>query len=1383
MPTSTTGGALYFEGGIDAKQLYDEISKINAQIKSLADNTVTQGAKIDDVMSNIGTAMAGYFSISALAGFGKEIINVRGEFQQLGIAFETMLGSKEKADALMAQAVDFAEKTPFTLTDIASNIKQLLAMGVATEDVMSTMKSLGDVAAGVSVPLGQVAHTYGQVLTIGTLQGRELREFAIAGIPLLGELAKNLGKTKNEITDMVSAGSIGFKDVEKAFQTMAGEGGKFNNLMEKQMASVTGQISNLKDKLDLMFNALGQSNEGIINAGISAVSTLIANYQTVGEVLKGLILVFGAYKLAVMYARHEQELNAAANVLVAESTGFLELSEAREIVMKERSIAAQKALNESMLANPYVLAAVAVAALSYGIYELATHQTDLEKSLGKTSVEIENEKDKVSELFTGLKMAETGTQAYEKAKKAVLDQYGQYIPAQFQELKNLQDIKGAQDAVNQSLSENVAVKNKKESIDAINAEYNKDIISAQQDIVDKIKSKVGSDKAYEIKFKISDFVAKTKEGLTSDDDFEKLKVEVMSLVGEVDKYGRTSSFAAANVAGKFSLLNTALQGQKKEIKEVNDAYSSFITSTNKKTDNNGKKPEDDFITAAQQRLLLEKKLIDEKQKLITLENTPSKDPLAAIAAQKLVIEGIEKQLELKKPKENNAGFDIQVRKQALERQRAAVDVEMSITKAKIDAMDDGLDKVLAQNQYDYDKEVEQIKRQKEDALTKLQEQEKTLWEKNGSKGKFSPTTTSLSPSESAKYDSADAQAQAAKTAADQKAAEDAIKQYQTYAEKRIEIIKKYNKATQDVLAAGGTIENVQEVGKQMDEALATLDMGQDKKTSIITRMFADMSNKSAAEINKLIDQTKEFINFLTNPEGYNAADGSFFKITAEEYKKLTDDPAKLKAYTDQLDKLKQQAANVTPAIKSLTENWKQLNEAFKNGESKPGDFATQLAAMQSTVSKVTAGIDLMSEAFTNLGNATGSSALKSVGSTLKDIGDVANKTMSGAMTGAAVAGPAGAIVGAALGLVSSVAGIFSKAADERAKLKAQIKADQAEEFFGEIQINEEYRKRYEWAKKIGETTLNYIKRQGEELKSQSAGNEADQKTLWDKLMTTQYKASEHFQSTGLFGWGSGKIVEDWVTLAGKTYQDIEKLAAEGKLSAEGQKYFEALKAAKAEGADLEKQQIDYLESLRETYTGSTYDSIVNSIIDGFTNGKRTAEDFASTFEDLMNKAVTASLKLLADDGIRKWYESFAAMSQDGDGLTADDKAKLKQTWNDLITGLSGQAKSLEDITGTSLTAASSATASATKTAGLSGEITRTITEATGTELAGLFRKMSDDGRLNRDYTKMAVNHLALIEANTLRTADNTDRLEAMETSLANIDSNTKQSLSSRDLGG
>ena len=113
-----------------------------------------------------------------MTGLVKKMVEVRGEFQQLSIAFETMLGSKEKADNLMKEAVTFAAKTPFTLTDVASNIKQLMAMGVAVENVMDTMKMLGDVAAGVSVPISRVAINYGQVLTMGKLQGRELRDFA-----------------------------------------------------------------------------------------------------------------------------------------------------------------------------------------------------------------------------------------------------------------------------------------------------------------------------------------------------------------------------------------------------------------------------------------------------------------------------------------------------------------------------------------------------------------------------------------------------------------------------------------------------------------------------------------------------------------------------------------------------------------------------------------------------------------------------------------------------------------------------------------------------------------------------------------------------------------------------------------------------------------------------------------------------------------------------------------------------------------------------------------------------------------------------------------------------------------------------------------------------
>ena len=1354
MPTSTTGGALYFEAGIDPQKLYDEIAKINAQLKGLADNTVVQGERMDEVMRNFGTAMAGYFSVTALVGFGKEVINVRGEFQQLAIAFETMLGSKERADALMAQAVEFAQKTPFTLTDVAANIKQLMAMGVGVDDVMGTMKALGDVASGVSVPLERVAVNYGQVLTLGKLEGRELRDFAMAGIPLMEELAKNLGKSKSEIQNMVSAGSIGFKDVERAFQTMSGAGGKFNNLMEKQMSSVTGQISNLQDKIDLMMNSIGKSNEGIIYGGIEGLGVLVDHYKEIIGVLEIIALSYGTYKAALIATTLVQKASAAYT-FVAE---YLAMGNAVGF-----ATANQIAFNGAILANPYAIALAGIVAITAAIITFSEKE--------RTSQEVSDSLNKsIASLNTGTKDID-----------ALIGNY-----------ETLSVNTNRTEAENRKLSETMNAIAKTVAGAATSFDNYGNALGIN---IEKAKNYSESIKeAYRISIK-ADLEAKKKEvdGLDN-------QIEEKRKIFQDGNVTRTVSTGGSGMYGMGSLATIQAKATEKEIQDAANAATLLakqredaiklistgelaLAGLEKKTTQETAKG---YQTVADKIKEIDSNIVDLTSKRNNLAAT-DKQGLEKINKQLDDLEKLKKEIEGKgaKPKTDKKDYQAQLRKEQLDRERAAVDMESAITKAKIDAMDDGLDKVLAQNQFNYEKEVEQIKRQKQDALTKLQQQEKTLWESSGGKGKFKPTITTLSTEENDKFDNASAQAQQTKTSQDQKAAEASLKQYQTYAERRIALIKEYNQKTQDVLAAGGTVENVQEVEKQMNDALSTLDMSQDKKTSIITRMFTDMSNRSVEEINKLIVQTAEFIHFLTNPEGYNSADGSFFKVTQEEYNRLTSDPEKLKAYTDQLQKLKETAARLTPTMARLGEDWKQLNSAFKNAQDKPGDFSTQLSAMQGDVNNVTAGIDLLAGAFANLGEATGSDTLKNVGSTLKDIGEVANKTMSGAMTGAAVGGPVGAIVGASIGLISSVAGIFAKAQEEREKLKAQIKKDQETEFFGEIQINEEYRKRYEWARKIGEETLSYIKREGEELKKQTVDNAADQRTLWDKLMSTQYNASEQFQSTGLFGWGKGKIIQEWATLAGKTYSDIEKLAAQGKLSAEGQKYFEALQKAKQEGQDLEKQQVEYLESLRETYTGSTYDSIVNSIIDGFRNGKRTAEDFAATFEDLMNKAVVQSLKLFSEDGIRKWYESFASMSSDSDGLTADDKAKLKQTWNDLVNNLSSQAKSLEDITGTSLTApvTSASAIEATKTSGLTGEITRTITEATGSELAGLLRKMSDDGRLNRDYTKMAVNHLALIEANTFRTANNTDRLENIEIGIIEISRNTKPALTTRDLGG
>lgn len=637
---------IHFSADLDASKLEAGIRQANKTVGAWVQDVEKQTSGIDKIMQKVGGAMAAYFSVQALANFGKQVIEVRGQFQQLGIAFETMLGSKEKADKLMQEAIVFAAKTPFTLVDVASNIKQLMAMGIATEDVMSTMKSLGDVAAGVSVPISRIAINYGQVATMGKLQGRELRDFAMAGVPLISELAKNLGKTKNEIEEMVSAGQIGFPMVEAAFKSMSAEGGKFFNLMEKQNKSVTGQISNLADKWSVMLNEIGKSNEGLIYKGIGGVSSLISNYKTVIEVVKGLVLVLGAAKVATILVAHEQKIQAAVTLLMAESNGFFVASEARAIVMKQRSMAAQEGLNKSMLANPYVLAAAAIAALGFGIYKLVTYQTDLEKATNKADIEIENEKDKVLELFSALKAAKDGTDGYKTARQNIINQYGDLIPEQLKELGNLIDINEAQLLVNKSLTENIALKTKTEALQAISSEYNPNIIEAQSTIIKRVERKLGEERAAMVKQELAGLVAEYKAGLPGAE--KALSDYRQRLVKEVLSTNKGNAFFNVDISGLFEPLFGALKSVKEKTDLTIGAFKKYGEVIAKPLVS----PKEDILTtAAEQRLKLKKQLVIEEQKLADIEANPGKDPLKAITEQEAVIKALKEQLKIEDKKE------------------------------------------------------------------------------------------------------------------------------------------------------------------------------------------------------------------------------------------------------------------------------------------------------------------------------------------------------------------------------------------------------------------------------------------------------------------------------------------------------------------------------------------------------------------------------------------------------------------------------------------------------------------------------------------------------------------------------------------------------------
>lgn len=242
-------------------------------IVSAQDRASSEFRKVGDSISNLGDTMkrgslvaSGF--LASLGFAGTQMLKIAGDIEQNRIAFETMTGSAEEARDILQQVSDFAVKTPFTLPEVVEASKQLMAMGASTEEVLPELKMLGDVAAGLGVPLERLILNFGQVRLQGKLTGRELRDFAIAGVPLIDELAKSMGVAKEEIADMVTAGEIGFDDVREAFQAMTTEGGKFENLMDKQSKSLQGIFSNISDEfIRTVSQIAGVSATGDIREG------------------------------------------------------------------------------------------------------------------------------------------------------------------------------------------------------------------------------------------------------------------------------------------------------------------------------------------------------------------------------------------------------------------------------------------------------------------------------------------------------------------------------------------------------------------------------------------------------------------------------------------------------------------------------------------------------------------------------------------------------------------------------------------------------------------------------------------------------------------------------------------------------------------------------------------------------------------------------------------------------------------------------------------------------------------------------------------------------------------------------------------------------------
>lgn len=378
--------------------------------------------------------LAGAFAIKELVS---KIATVRGEVQQLEVAFRTMLGSVSQADELLQQLVRTAAITPFGLEDVANGAKQLLAYGLEAEKVNETLIRLGDIAAGLSVPLNDLVYLYGTTMAQGRLYTQDLNQFTGRGIPMISELAKQFGVAESKVKELVEAGKVGFPEVQKVIESLTDEGGKFGGLMEEQSKTITGQISNIEDAVFMMFNEIGQQSEGIINSTLSGVSYMIENYERFGRILLALVGTYGVYRTAIM--------------AVVAMKGWATAAEALHynwLLLVEK---AQKMLNATMLANPYVLVATLLAGVCVALVSMKTEterlkeaEEDYQKQKEKVIEAEEEHRRKIEELcsIAGDEALSTDTrrEALNKLEMKYPDIFAKY-DTEYEKLKNIKKIK------------------------------------------------------------------------------------------------------------------------------------------------------------------------------------------------------------------------------------------------------------------------------------------------------------------------------------------------------------------------------------------------------------------------------------------------------------------------------------------------------------------------------------------------------------------------------------------------------------------------------------------------------------------------------------------------------------------------------------------------------------------------------------------------------------------------------------------------------------------------------------------------------------------------------------------------------------------------------
>ena len=1246
------------------------------------------------VETNEGIAISWKKALAVIGGagvlkaLGSEMIRVRGEFQSMQTAIETMVG-KDMAGQLIPQIKELAKISPLTMSDMVGAEKMMLGFNIQAEDTIKYLKAISDISMGESSKFNSLTLAFSQMSAAGKLMGQDLNQMINAGFNPLQIISEKTGKSIATLKDEMSKGAVSAEMVQQAFIDATSAGGKFYNMSENASKTINGQLSMMQDALDSVFNELGTKSESVIMDGIQMTTSLIRNYETVGKVLAGLVVTYGTYRTAVMLVTAAESKHTLVEI---------GLTNARLWARK-----AQLALNAAMLTNPYVALTVVISGLATAMWAMSDSTTAAARAQkeynGIKDAALKKEQEhklKIEELLTAARDESLATLTRQKSLEELRKEYPKIFEQYDIEKLKLEDILKLKQKINEEDSRR-SVQGRRDDYNALkqtianqrrylqlfdNPDLRKNMSDSDKEIWKMFSGNQSYVQVREQMEKNSELLKKYQKDML-DDNISAYKSNLKNYSKEKLEAELKLAQSSASKRNGFVVNGMMVKGGDLEsiISSINGALAKKKSPTTYKQDY--EKAKKDWDDAKKKLSEIEK----DKSKFISKQYEEAKKRAETTEKAYKNLGGItgssltKQENQTEKLRKQTDKYNVLLEKQALEQKRNAEDLQMRVDEARIKAMDEGSAKTIAEMELNFEKEMQAIDRQKEDALRKKIEDARTAWDANPeNKGKsFDATGIELSDNERKHFD----ELYKAAIANNEKAYKDLTEQYLSYTDERLAIEKKFNddiavlqEARKKAEAKGDASEiakidrSVEKRTEVKNEDIFKLDAEQFKKNMNWEQVFGNLDKVSTDTLKKLKVNLKDFISSQKDlsPENLKELVDAIERIDdkVSERNPFEAMSVSFKSLKDATDAQREAQEVYNKTLKEGTDeekkNAKATLESAKNNKQKAISEATTV--LHHGVDEIGQYVDAGNQVIgimETLGTKTPEwleGTMSGFGEMLDGLGSIdlmkpmsivtgGLQTIKGALTSITSLG--GAINWSGSN-AKEVQDSINRLADRNETLQTSIESltDEIKASKGTKSVAA-YRSAYEYQKEQNSNYLNIAREQAGYHNSHKSWQYYMRWSAED-LKWIQQNINKNFTGTSSL-W---ELTPEEMEKLRSNVDIWTKMQNAGK-GGYGERVTDKLDDYIEQAGKLEELTDNLYEGLTGMSFDSMYDSFVSSLMDMGKSAEDVADDISKYF---MQAMLSNAIGEQFSDKLRTWYDKFGEAMKDDGTLDNNERKEL-----------------------------------------------------------------------------------------------------------------------------